>query len=261
MDNLNCRNRLAGSYPHFDVERAGSCPVSMFDGASSFVCRCFHYLTFFKRGNYCPTLSVCGQGLAVLALIVSLGGCTTNVVVEGSVPTPLVVKIPAVIGVHFSDEFKTFKYKEVMRETGTWKIDLGEQNLSFFRNLLSSMFTSVEEVSEPPFQSGEMQDLDGVIVPRIVKYGFLTPAISGLKFYSASIQYQILLYNSSGEVIGDWNIVGYGKSEGGSFGADDALGDATMLAIRDGGARIAIEMSQQPQVVAWIENLNSAEVE
>ena len=55
--------------------------------------------------------------------------------------------------------------------------------------------------------------------------------------------------------------MGYGKSEGGSFGADDALGEATMLAIRDGGARIAIEMSQQPQVVAWVTEISSEEDE
>ena len=199
--------------------------------------------------------------LVALVMVVILASCTTNVIVEGTVPTPLVAKIPATIGVYFSDEFKTFQYKEVMRESGTWKINLGAQNLSFFQNLLSSMFNGVEEVPEPPFQSGEMQHLDGVIVPRIVKYGFLTPSISGLKFYSASIQYQILLYSRNGDIIGDWNIVGYGKSEAGSFGADDALGEATMLAIRDGGARIAIEMSQQPQVVTWLETISSTGVE
>lgn len=196
-----------------------------------------------------------------LALVMVVAGCTTNVMVEGTVPIPLVAKIPATIGVYFSDEFKTYTYKEVMRESGTWKINLGKQNLSFFQSLLSGMFDSVEEVPEPPFQSGEMLHLDGIIVPRIVKYGFLTPSISGLKFYSASIQYQILLYNRAGDIIGDWNIVGYGKSEGGSFGADEALGEATMLAIRDGGARIAMEMSQQPQIVAWLENINSARIE
>lgn len=199
--------------------------------------------------------------LFALVVVCSVVACTTSVKVQGTVPTPLVTKIPANIGVHFSDEFATFKYKEVLPNAGTWKIDLGGQNLRFFRNLLASMFDSIEEVAEPPFPIGRMQHLDGVIVPRIVKYGFLTPAISGLNFYSASIQYQILLYDRGGQVIGDWNIVGYGKSEGGLFGADDALGEATMLAIRDGGARIAIEMAGQPQVIAWLESLNSTEEE
>ncbi len=188
-----------------------------------------------------------------------LAGCTTSVVVGGTVPTPLVRQIPADVGVYFSDEFRNFKYKEVIRETGTWKIDLGKQNLEFFSTLFSSLFRSTREVAEPPLSEMEMQGLDGVIVPRIVKYGFLTPSISGLKFYSASIQYQIQLFDREGKLIGDWNIVGYGKAEGGSFGADDALGEATMLAIRDGGARIAIEMIEQPQVVAWLDGIGETE--
>ncbi len=201
-------------------------------------------------------LRYCIQGIAVFVTLL-LVGCTTSVNVEGTIPTPLVQKIPANIGVHYSNEFKTFQYKEVMRDTGTWKINLGSQNLGFFQKLLTTMFNSIEEVPEPPFKLGEMQHLDGVIVPRIVKYGFLTPSISGLNFYSASIQYQILLYNRGGEVIGDWNIVGYGKSEAGIFGADDALGEASMLAIRDGGARIAIELSTQPEVIEWLGTLRS----
>ncbi|MFP6807191.1 MAG: hypothetical protein VB957_08420 [Pseudomonadales bacterium] len=198
---------------------------------------------------------------ASILLIGVLSSCTTTVNVQGTIPTPLVAQIPANIGVYYSQEFQSFEYKEVTDDSMTWKINLGKQNLSFFQNLLTSMFYGVEEVGEPPFPEGEMQHLDGVIVPRIVKYGFLTPAISGLKFYSASIKYQILLYDRSGQVIGDWNIVGYGKSEGSSFGGESALGEATMLAIRDGGARIAIEMSQQPQIVEWLQRLNSNDEE
>ena len=51
----------------------------------------------------------------------------------------------------------------------------------------------------------------------IEKYGFLTPSISGLKFYSASIEYRVAMYDKVGAKVGDWNIVGYGKSEGGLF--------------------------------------------
>ena len=185
--------------------------------------------------------------------------CTTSVVVEGSVPTPLVNKIPARIGVYFADEFRYFRHKEEIKEAGTWDIDLGSQNLTFFANLLDSLFTTVVEVREPPLTPEEMTDLDGVIVPRIEKYGFLTPSISGLKFYSASIEYRIALYDKAGEKIGDWNIIGYGKSEGGMFAADEAINEATVLAIRDGGARIAIELIDQPAMRDWMKSLSAIE--
>jgi len=190
-----------------------------------------------------------------MALVWTLSGCTTSVVVEGSVPTPLVAKIPAQVGVYYSDEFRNYRYQEVIRDSGTWNIDLGSQNLTFFDNLLETLFESVAEIPEPPLTREKMASLDGVFIPRIEKYGFLTPGISGLKFYSASIEYRIALYDKAGQKVGDWNIIGYGKSEGGMFTADEAINEATVLAIRDGGARIAIELIDQPSVRAWIDTL------
>lgn len=193
----------------------------------------------------------------IIFSILLLGqSCTTSVVVEGSLPTPLVNKIPARIGVYYAEEFRNFRHKEEIKEAGAWDIDLGAQNLSFFSNLMSSLFASVAEIGEPPLTSEEMAELDGVIVPKIEKYGFLTPSISGLKFYSASIEYRIALYNKDGQKIGDWNIVGYGKSEGGMFSADEAINEATVLAIRDGGARISIELIDQPSVRDWVKSLS-----
>ncbi len=189
-----------------------------------------------------------------------LNGCTTSVVVEGSVPTPLVTQIPAKIGVFYPDEFRNFHYKEVIRESGTYSINLGAQNLSFFDNLLNALFVGVDEVGEPPLTHEEVEHLDGILIPRIEKYGFLTPSISGLKFYSASIEYRIALYDKAGAKVGEWNIIGYGKSEGGMFSGDDALNEATMLAIRDGGARIAIELIDQPAVQNWLRAIHENEL-
>lgn len=185
--------------------------------------------------------------------------CTTSVVVQGSVPTPLVKKIPASIGVYYSDEFKHYRYQESIKDGGNWSIDLGGQNLSFFENLLESLFLDVREIPEPPLSREEMRGLDGIFIPQVNKYGFLTPAISGLKFYSASIEYRIALFDRHGKKVGDWNIIGYGKSEGGMFTGDDAINEASVLAIRDGGARIAIELIDQPAVQAWIATLQPSE--
>lgn len=198
--------------------------------------------------------------LFILLIALMVTSCTTSVVVEGTVPTPLVQKIPARMGVYYPEDFRNFRYQEVIRDAGTWNIDLGSQNLSFFKNLTDALFTSAQEVHEPPLTTEEMRELDGIMIPYIEKFGFLTPSISGLKFYSASIEYRIVLYNKTGQKIGDWNIVGYGKSEGGMFTGDEAINEATVLAIRDGGARIAIELIDQPAVQDWLRQVhNSAE--
>ena len=193
------------------------------------------------------------QSVYVAAMLLFLQSCTTSVVVEGTVPTPLVSVIPARMGVYYSDEFRRFKHEEVFRDSGGWRIDLGNQNLRFFQNLTESLFAEVQEVNQFPLTPEEMRNLDGVFIPSIEKYGFLTPTISGLKFYSASIEYRVGMYDKLGTKVGDWNIVGYGKSEGGLFSTDEALNEATVLAIRDGGARIAIELIDQPAVQKWLQ--------
>ena len=137
--------------------------------------------------------------------------------------------------------------------------------------MTKSLFTGVQEVDQSALtteeivnlgdvfvSSEEMKNLDGVFVPTIKKYGFLTPSISGLKFYSASIEYSVAMFNKVGAKIGDWSIVGYGKSEGGMFSSDDAVNEATVLAIRDGGARIAIELIDQPAVQAWLQSIDKS---
>ncbi len=198
------------------------------------------------------------RAFTTVVLVLLTTACATNVVVEGTVPTPLVAKIPARIGVYYSEDFRRYVYQEDMREGGSWTIDLGAQNLSFFRNLTDTLFDSVVEVHEPPLTTEEMADLDGILIPYVAKYGFLTPSISGLKFFSASIEYRIVLYDKVGAKVGDWNIVGYGKSEGGMFSGDEAVNEATVLAIRDGGARIAIELIDQPAIQNWLRQFRPA---
>ena len=194
------------------------------------------------------------QSLYVAAMLLFLQSCTTSVLVEGTLPTPLVSVIPARMGVYYSDEFRRFKHEEVFRDSGGWHIDLGKQNLRFFQNLTKSLFAEIQEVHQPPLTTEEMRDLDGVFIPSIEKYGFLTPSIMGVEFYSASIEYRVAMYDKVGAKIGDWNIVGYGKSEGGLFSSDEAINEATVQAIRDGGARIAIELIDQPAVQAWLQS-------
>ena len=146
---------------------------------------------------------------------------------------------------------------------------MGGQNLLFFRNLMTAVFDNVTEVDETFFNVEKNVEnntaenlenfagLDGILIPEVIKYGFLTPNVSGLKFFSASIHYRMSLYNVDKEKLGEWTIVGYGKSERTLFGTTESLSEATMLAIRDGGARIAIEMQSQPVVQAWLEGIEN----
>lgn len=195
----------------------------------------------------------------LILLILVLAGCSTNVLVQGRVPTPLVATAPLKVGVYYSPEFSHYRHEETIDNDGTYKIDFGAEDLRFFKKLFGTMFRSVVELKEMPANAQQIQakGLDGVLVPEIRKYGFLTPQISGLNFYSASIRYHLKLYDRTGRQVADWGLVGYGKSEGSAFSADKALARATLQAIRDAGARIAIDIPADPAFQAWVRDSRS----
>ena len=199
---------------------------------------------------------------SLLFLFTLLSACApSDIVIEGSLPVPMVKKIPVRIGVHYPDAFVDFVHTETSKEIGAWQIDLGKQNAGFFRALFGSMFTEavILEKWDVDIAGAPSGNTQAVLVPQIKKYGFLTPFVSGLGFYSASIEYDLTLFDSRGATIFNWTVVGYGKSEGKAFGKEEAVEQATLLAIRDAGARIAIELDKQKAFQSWFGNLEKAE--
>ncbi len=192
--------------------------------------------------------------ILIFALIGLLASCTTTVIVDGTNPTPRVNQTPVRIGVYYDENFKSFQHTEALQAEGTWKINFGDQNHSFFETVISAMYAEVVPLESADPSAAQAQQLDAIFIPKIEKFGFLTPGLSGLNYFSASIHYRVTLLDSEGRELADWAEVGYGKSEGGAFGRDDALGAATMEAIRDGWGQFAKDFPQIPEVVAWAES-------
>ena len=198
--------------------------------------------------------SATGRPVALFAcLLVSalLGGCTTSVVVEGSLPVPLVTSLPVRAGVHFSEEFRSFRYEEEIEQGGKVEVDFGRQNTLFFEQLFGALFAETVPVDGPPVQDGSV---DLLVIPHIDEYGFLSPAISGLNFYATSIHYRMELLTPAGEPIASWTVVGYGKSPKAIFGSAESVNKATRIAIRDGGARLATGIRKQADFMRWLED-------
>ena len=95
---------------------------------------------------------------------------------------------------------------------------------------------------------------DGFVRLTLLEYAFLPPELSGLQIFSASTKYQLRADGrSDGRVLDTWVVVGYGKNEGGGFQPTDALNAATVEAIRDAGARVALEWPKQGNVRTWLD--------
>lgn len=178
-----------------------------------------------------------------------LPGCTTSVSVEGSLPVPVVAKLPVRAGIYLSEAFRTYRYQEDVDATNRVDIELGRQNTLFFTRLFEAMFAETVFLDEPAAEEGSV---DLIVAPQIDQFGFLSPSITGLNFYAASIHYKMNLLTPGGQPIVSWVVVGYGKSPSALFGAAQALNDATMTAIRDGGARIATGTAAQEEFSLWL---------
>lgn len=210
-----------------------------------------------QRRSFSRIGSGCYRQLTLLMVLLLVKACTTSIQVSGTVPVPRLEKIPLNIGIHFSEEFKTIEYEESIKNAGDWKVDFGHQNYLMTRSLFQNLFAGVTEVGHPSLGANAMElaKFDGLLVPKITKYAFLLPNISGLKFFSASIHYEIELYNSKGEQVSVWKTVGYGKSELSSLTPGQSLNAATIDALRDGGARIGIEMVKHKAFQKWMKSI------
>lgn len=198
--------------------------------------------------------------LSVLCVV--LGSCTHSLTVSGRIPTPLIEPFPVSIGFIRPPEFSTQIHREKLpRGGGDWTIELGALQNAFFETLIDSLFEKVWPLAAPAcgpstagLATGERCP-DGFVRLTLLEYAFLPPELSGLKFFSASTKYQLELMGSDGTVLDTWVVVGYGKNEGGGFQPTDALNAASVEAIRDAGARVALEWPKQRNVQTWLESI------
>jgi len=198
-------------------------------------------------------ITLAGALMVWVSLLMS--ACSTSVQVAGDVPTLLVPALSRHVTYVEPRNLVAYIHEEKLPRGSEWTIALGQMNQVFFRQLMASMFTTVtriETVEPGVLPAVEGEDHDGMIRIDLVEYGFLTPELSGLNFYSASAKYRVELANASSQSLGVWQVVGYGKAEAGAFQAGEAINAATVMAIRDAGARIALELPDQSFFRAWL---------
>ena len=172
----------------------------------------------------------------------------------------MIEPLPVSIGVILPPEFTTHIHREKLpRGGGDWTVELGALQDAFFTTLFDSVFQRVQPMNEPGCKPSEAPQgkgsscPDGYLRITLLEYAFLPPELSGLKFFSVSTKYQLELSDAGGEVLDTWVVVGYGKNEGGGFQATEALNAASVEAIRDAGARVALEWPKQTNVAVWLD--------
>jgi hypothetical protein len=162
---------------------------------------------------------------------------------DPTIPQPLIDQLPLSVGARFPDVFDNFVHEEQVVGKEKWTIDLGQANKLLFTSLFDSMFTEFQVIGN----DADAEDLaiDALIEPSIDAFEFSVPSQSQTDEFAVWIRYRIKIFDAEGVQIANWPIAAYGKSQTTTFGGDDALRRAAVLAMRDAAALIILQMDKE----------------
>lgn len=146
------------------------------------------------------------------------------------------------VAVRYPESFDHYVHEEQVIGKDTWKIDLGKSNKLLFTKLFSSMFTDLQviDAATDPATLG----VDAVIEPDIDAFEFSVPEQSQTEAFAVWIRYRIKIFDDKGAQVANWPISAYGKSQSSTFGGDNALRHAAVLAMRDAAALVILQMDK-----------------
>jgi hypothetical protein len=188
------------------------------------------------------------SGLAAAALLALVSACgAQRLTTQAQLPPPLVEQQPARVGVYYSKEFREYVHKETRGQID-YEVTLGPAHVTNLNWLLSAMFAEIVPL-EDPAKAGEVQPpLALVLEPRFEEYSFLTPKDVAGEAFIVTIRYLLTLYDGDGVRVDAFTYTGYGREAAHALSSKDPLQIATQRAMRDAGAKVAVELPDQDAV-------------
>jgi hypothetical protein len=182
--------------------------------------------------------------LVVSAVLVMLAGCgPIRLIANTNIPAPLVVKIPVGVALFIPKEFSQYVHREERWSTD-WNVELGKAQSDGITRLVNAMFERVVPVDSVNAGT-QAQGIRAILEPSIEEYAFVTPRDAGSPFFAVSIKYRVNVYLPDGKLADSWGFTGYGTSPAQGLSSEAPLAAATALAMRDAGAKLAVEFREQ----------------
>ena len=189
----------------------------------------------------------------ISCFLISCG--VSNLVIQGSFPTPNINKIPLSVAVYYDDALRAFSYMEYS-ETGREEINIesGESHIRLFNAVLPAMFEEVIEVEG--FDDPNVRGVDAVFAPVIEEFQLALPEKTKLEVYEVWIKYNMRILNPSGVSLADWVVTSYGKTPTETFlSVEDGINDAAIVALRDLASSFSLNFTRVPEVQDWLSTL------
>ena len=186
-----------------------------------------------------------------------LSACTaTKLDTKAQLPPPLIEQLPVRVGVYYSKEFREYVHKET-RGTIDYEVNLGPAHVTNLDWLLKAMFREVVHVDDPTGVGKVAPPLTLVLEPKFEEYSFLTPKDVAGEAFIVTIRYLLTLYDGSGARVDSFTFTGYGRERAHTLASKEPLAVATQRAMRDAGAKVAVELTDQESVRILLHTVGS----
>jgi hypothetical protein len=195
---------------------------------------------------------------AVAALCLGLlQACTTTKLeTRAQLPPPLLEQLPVRVGVHYSEEFAKYIHRET-RANIDYEVNLGPAHVTNLDWLLKAMFRDVVRVDDPTRVASVAPPLVFVLAPSFEEYSFLTPKDVAGEAFIVTIRYLLTLYDGNGARVDQFTLTGYGREKAHTLASKEPLALATQRAMRDAGAKVAVELTDQDSVRLLLRGVGS----
>ena len=201
-------------------------------------------------------LSRFSTGLLFMTLVL-VYGCTSNVRLGVEQDFPEVVAKPRDLSATLvmDDAFRTF----VADPTEKTQLHFGPAQTDLMTKAFRGLFAEVKVVSSKE-QAGP--DTDLVIVPSVREVQLSTPTDSYLNVYEVWIKYNLDIETADGVPIDSWFLPAYGKTPYSyMLSRTTAIEEATVIALRDAGAKLMLDFFRIPAINGWIQRRQEAMTE
>lgn len=184
----------------------------------------------------------------LLCFIAVMTGCssTANVKIAGSFPNVLAEPRDIHAAIVFDAAFRSYVGKPDERTS----IDIGEAQVELLTKAFTGLFRHVEVLESAEQRS---PDTELLITPSVQEVQVSAPSETYLNVYEVWIKYSLKIENNNQEPVDSWFLPAYGKTPDSTMlSRSRAVEDASVIALRDAGAKLLLDFYRIPAIYAWM---------
>ena len=185
---------------------------------------------------------------SVLIAVIFISGCssTAQVQIDSQFPTVVSKPKPVKAAIVFTEDFKRY----IASPNSKTSIDLGSAQTELLSNAFAGLFNEIEfvsAVSDVTFENAL------VITPSVQEVQVSTPSDTYLNVYEVWIKYSLDIQTAKGDQVDSWFMPAYGKTpDSFMLSKTNAIEEATVIALRDAGAKLLLDFYRIPSVYNWL---------